>query len=215
MIIIIDGTSGSGKSRIGRRLASDHNLPFIDTGILFRAVTYYAVKHNIAPSNYKFIIQAFEDNKIRFSFDKEVIVEIDNLKIDKSLLHDEINISPLVPTYAHIIGLRDKMIEIERELGKNGSVAVGRNLGNEVFPDAEIKFFVDTSPSIRVLRRLDDMQNKISKQELLVDLISRDFKDVTSDITPLFLCEDHIIVDNSGDFEKVIEFCNKIIEERK
>jgi len=215
MTITIDGTSGSGKTTIGTRLAKQYKLPFCDTGLIFRAITYFAVLNKISTEEVDKIIDAINGEIIDFDFEDELVIKINGRKVSYEELHDDINISPKVPEYAHILKLKDIIINIEKKLGEKGAVMVGRNLGREVLPNADVKFFVDTAPSIRAIRRYKDIGGKLSLQEIMVDLVERDHTDMSSDITPLYLTDEHIVIDNSGDFEKVIAKCISIIEKTK
>lgn len=212
MTILIDGTSGSGKSTIGTRLAKEYNLPFADTGLIYRGITYYAIEKNISPNEIEKLKSAIGNNHLSFDFDDELAIYVDGEKLSYEKLHDEIRISPKVSEYAGIFEISHLVMEIEKTLASKGCVMVGRNLGNEVMPDADIIFFVDTAPAIRAVRRYKDVKGSITLQEILLGLIKRDYSDISREVTPLFLTQRHIIIDNSGDFEEVISTCKRFIE---
>ena len=202
IIIAIDGTSSTGKSTLAKRLAHKLNYIYIDSGAMYRALTYYAIGK-------KYITESVFDSQ-------KLIKEVNNIKIDFQLNKDndkyEIHLND-VPVEKHIrtltvsnyvsriatIGeLRKHMVKVQHSLGAGkGIIMDGRDIGTVVFPNAELKFYLDASTELRAKRRfkeLIDNKHDITYYEVLSNIKLRDEQDINRENSPLKAASDSIII---------------------
>lgn len=205
IIIAIDGYSSSGKSTMARRLAAKIGYRYIDSGAMYRAVTLYALEHGMfdaagKPDN-NAIIAALPDIRIDFAVQpdgtqhttlngKDVETEIRTLRVSNS-------VSPV----ATIPQVRKALVAMQKALGnERGIVMDGRDIGTVVFPEAELKIFVDASAETRARRRYKELCDKgmpASYEDVLANVVERDKIDTTRAESPLRRADDAIAIDNS------------------
>ncbi len=183
-VVAIDGTAGSGKGTLARKLAEKLNFDHLDTGILYRI--------------YAFEIQKKQRNIESINLDKW-------LKNDKKLVQLRTEkISKIASLISQKKEVRDQLIEIQRKFadnppGKNGSIIDGRDIGTVITPEAEIKFFIDANVEIRALRRIKQLNlNAEQSKETLKNIIERDSQDIKRKISPLKIAKDSICIDTSN-----------------
>lgn len=199
MIIAIDGFSSCGKSTIAKSLAKKLNLPYIDTGAMYRAVTWYFINNNISLSNELEIYDALNHIDIKF----KRIDESNILYCNGQPLIDELRtmeVSNLVSEVSTIPEVRVKLVTLQQQMGEHGAVMDGRDIGTVVFPNANHKFFLIADPMIRAKRRYDELKEKnmeTSLEEIVENLAHRDHIDSTRDHSPLKKADDAIQIDNS------------------
>jgi cytidylate kinase len=185
-IIAIDGTAGSGKSSLAKALAKKMKYRYIDTGAMYRFLTYHCIKRNI------------KSEKDIVSLSKNLKITLRSLQTDKIRLPE---VSDLVSKIAAIGGVRKWMVKHQRELAKNGGVVVeGRDIGTVVFPDADIKFFLTAGVEERSKRRYKELLQKgiiIAKKNVCKNLIKRDAKDSCRKVSPLRPAKDAIVIDTT------------------
>ena len=155
MIIAIDGPAGSGKSTLGRMLARALNLLYIDTGSMYRAVALATIDAAIDPANTDAVTELAQGADINLEGDPDSLrVWLAGRDVTERIREDDItDMSSIVST---IPGVRRAMVARQREMGKRGAVMNGRDIGTVVFPDADIKFFLDAATGERAERRLGD-----------------------------------------------------------
>jgi CMP/dCMP kinase len=199
MIIAIDGYSSCGKSTIAKALAKKLNLPYIDTGAMYRAVTYYFINHNVDFQNEKQVYDALNHISIKFVRDGENNV----LYLNGGPLTDELRsmeVSNLVSEVSTLAEVRIKMVTLQQQMGEQGAVMDGRDIGTVVFPNADYKFFLIADPIIRAQRRHAELVAKdqnIALETIIENLAHRDHIDSTREHSPLRKAEDAIEIDNS------------------
>lgn len=199
MIIAIDGYSSCGKSTIAKALAKKLNLPYIDTGAMYRAVTYYFIQHNVDFQNEKQVYDALNHISIKFVRDGENNV----LWLNGIPLTDELRsmeVSNLVSEVSTLAEVRIKMVTLQQQMGEHGAVMDGRDIGTVVFPNADYKFFLIADPIIRAQRRHAELTAKdqnIALETIIENLAHRDHIDSTREHSPLRKAEDAIEIDNS------------------
>jgi len=205
IIIAIDGYSSCGKSTMAKQMANQLNYIYVDTGAMYRAVSLYALRNNLI-SAYEFNQQALINDlpniKVSFSYNSELNCSetfLNNENVEQEIRGLEV--SNLVSKVAQLKEVRDKLIEIQRELGKTkGLIMDGRDIGSVVFPDAELKIFMTANYKVRAKRRFDELQkkgDKISLTEVVDNITSRDNDDTSRNENPLMQAEDAIVIDNS------------------
>ncbi len=204
IIIAIDGYSSSGKSTMAKRLAAQIGYRYIDSGAMYRAVTLYAMRHNMifpdgTPDKSK-IIESLPHINIDFEINdgaQNTILNGEN--VEKEIR--QMAVSNNVSQVAAIPEVRHALVAKQQALGKEkGIVMDGRDIGTTVFPDAELKVFVKASAETRAQRRFKELIDKgsqISYAEVLANVVHRDHLDETRDESPLRQADDAILLDNS------------------
>lgn len=205
IIIAIDGFSSTGKSTIARKLADELRYIYVDTGAMYRAVTYFALKHELIKNgdlDSEALIEALNDINITFERNDEkgvVDVVLNGKNIEAQIR--SLNVSQNVSQIATLSEVRKKLVEQQKLMGKNkGVVMDGRDIGTVVFPNAELKIFMTASAEIRAQRRykeLIDRGYELSFEEVLENVTSRDKIDSTREDSPLIKAPDAIEIDNS------------------
>ncbi|MBK8701292.1 MAG: (d)CMP kinase [Saprospiraceae bacterium] len=199
MIIAIDGFSSCGKSTIAKTLAQILKLPYIDTGAMYRAVTWYFLKHQIDIKDELQVYTALNHIILRFVRDGDQNV----LYCNGSPLVEELRsmeVSNMVSEISAIPEVRIKMVTLQQQMGAQGAVMDGRDIGTVVFPDADFKFFLIADPEVRAERRYRELLEKngtTSFDEVVTNLAHRDHIDSTREHSPLRKAEDAIEIDNT------------------
>jgi CMP/dCMP kinase len=200
MIVAIDGFSSCGKSTVAKALAKRLHLPYIDTGAMYRAVTYYFIQNNVDIHDEVQVYTALNNIDIRFKREEENNV----LYLNDAPLKEEIRtmeVSGMVSPVSAIPEVRIKMVTLQKQMGEHGAVLDGRDIGTVVFPKADYKFFLVADVDVRAKRRYEELQAKgqeVSYEEIKQNLASRDHIDSTREHSPLRKAEDAIEIDNSN-----------------
>ncbi len=219
--IAIDGYSSCGKSTIAKALAQKLNYSYIDTGAMYRSVTLYALRNGWVDAKQNIeiekLIGALQEIKVDFKFNSHT-------KSSETFLNDEnveheirsMQVSDCVSKVSSIKEVREKMVALQREMGKNkGVILDGRDIGTNVFPDAELKLFMTADNDVRAQRRLDEFSSKgqyFTLEEVKQNLLKRDYDDTHRKENPLTKAKDAIILDNSDlNKEQQLEFVIKLI----
>jgi len=221
IIIAIDGHSSCGKSTIAKSIAKEYNIRYIDTGAMYRAITLFCLNNKIVNKG-KVDLQKLESqlDKINVSFRFNPILHKSTTILNGKDVEKEIrshHISNLVSIISKIKIVREKLVLLQREIGKSkGVVMDGRDIGTKVFPNADLKFFITAKPEIRAKRRFKEIDSCfITYQQVLDDLIKRDKRDTNRKINPLKMAEDAVLFDNSYLMkEEQDELIFKIIRQR-
>ena len=201
--IAIDGHSSCGKSTIAKAIAKKFGMRYIDTGAMYRAITLFCFENKIIKDGevdlQKLTLQlpninvSFEFNTV--SEESETILNGKNVELEIR----SHKVSSFVSIVSQIKAIREKLIVLQREIGKGKAVVMdGRDIGTKVFSNAELKFFITANAKIRAKRRFDEMDKaKVSLQQVLDNLSERDEKDTNREINPLKIAKDAIVIDNS------------------
>lgn len=197
LIIAIDGPAGAGKSTIAKEIAKIIGIEYIDTGAMYRAVSYKFLQRKIDIKNYNEVKICLDDTIIDFKSNR---IYLDAKDVSDMIRTQEV--TSLVSEVSAIKEVRDKLVFLQREIGKRKSAILdGRDIGTIVFPDADIKIFLTASVDIRALRRYDELKksgNELTLEEIKKSIIERDFKDSSRKISPLKKAQDAIEVDTSN-----------------
>ncbi|MGZ5436268.1 MAG: (d)CMP kinase [Pyrinomonadaceae bacterium] len=217
LIIAIDGPSGSGKSTLGRMLARELGLLYIDTGSMYRAVALAVIQSAIKETDDVAIGVLAERSDIDLAGDPDSLrVKLNNRDVSDRIRDEDVtHISSIVST---IPAVRRAMVMRQRVLGERGAVMNGRDIGTVVFPNADVKFFLDAAIEERAQRRLAEEREHnplATYEQTLADITERDRRDTTRIDSPLVAAEDAIIVDSSGmSIDDVFQKMMVIVKER-
>jgi pantoate ligase/cytidylate kinase len=204
-IIAIDGPAGAGKSTVTRSLAHKLGLLYLDTGAMYRAVTWLVMKSGIAIDDHQAIANLLQDLDLKLtspsSMDLPTIVHINGQEVTTAIRTPEVTAN--VSAIAAQAAVREKLVQMQQQWGEEGGlIAEGRDIGTNVFPDAELKIFLTATAAERARRRLQDLQaqgiDDINLQQLEQDIQRRDEQDSNRAIAPLKKADDAIelITDN-------------------
>ena len=217
-IIAIDGPSSSGKSTISKLIAQHFNYTYIDSGSIYRAITYIALKHNLIDSfkvNTSAIIEILKKTSISFSFNSknQNIISVDGVELDNKIR--TFKISSLVSIIAEKNEIRQYVVKIQKDISINKSVVMdGRDIGSVVFPNADVKFYLDASLEKRAERRWMQLQKieEVSLGDVKKDLYKRDLKDLNREFSPLIKPKNSITINSDNlSIEQVVDNMIKII----
>jgi cytidylate kinase len=214
MIIAIDGPAGSGKSTVAKFIAKRLNYRYIDTGAMYRAVAWSAEKKDIDLSDEKAVGQWVTQLKIEFIADPEGQQVKVNGENATGLLKNEV-VGRGAAKVAAQKRVREILVAKQQEIGQSGNVVMdGRDIGTQVFPNAELKFFMDADAEERGKRRYLELKGKnqdVDLKKIIAEIKQRDHEDRTRAISPLCFAKDAIKIDTTEfDIEEVIE---KIMEQ--
>ncbi len=206
LTIAIDGHSSCGKSTVAKQLAKKLHYTYIDSGAMYRLVTLFAMRNKLIENdvvNTAELANRLEEIKIDFRYN-EAKQQADAY-LNGELVEDEIRslaVSNNVSAIATIKFVREKMVDLQRELSKSGGVVMdGRDIGTVVFPDADLKIFMTADAEVRAERRFKELQAKgdsVTFEEILENVKKRDFIDENRDESPLRKADDAIVLDNSN-----------------
>ena len=199
--IAIDGHSSCGKSTIAKVIAHRFGMRYVDTGAMYRAITLYCIQNDIIVNsevNQKKLLLHLGKISVSFNFNIESETILNGVDVESEIR--KYYISEKVSTISQIKKVREKLIILQQEIGKEKRVVMdGRDIGTKVLHDAEIKFFITADAQIRAKRRYDEMdKSKVSFQDVLQNLLERDEKDSNREINPLRVADDAIVIDNSN-----------------
>ncbi len=222
--IAIDGFSSTGKSTLAKQLAKQLGYVYVDTGAMYRAVAYFAMKNEFINNHHfdKFsLINSLSNIKLHFQFNPELgfaEMYLNNENIEKQIR--TIEVSNFVSKVAEVSEVRSKLVEQQQEMGKNkGIVMDGRDIASVVFPNAELKIFMTASAQTRAQRRFDELQQKgdsVLFDEVLKNVEERDYIDTHRADSPLVKDKNAIEIDNSHlsreeQFDQVLDLVTTIL----
>lgn len=194
MKIAIDGPAGSGKSTIAKLLSKKINFEYIDTGALYRAITYIINKENIDLSEQDKIEDIIKNSNLRFKNNK---LYLDDICIEDEIRKNEISIK--VSAVAAQPFIRHLLTSVIRHASSKSENVIldGRDIGTVVLPDADLKIYLDASPEIRAKRRHLELLEKneiVLIEDIEKEIINRDYLDINREIGPLKKANDAIVI---------------------
>lgn len=199
-IIAIDGPVGSGKSTVAKLVAEKLGLNYIDTGAMYRTITFKALKNKINPKDEVGLTKLANETEIQFKYGDTLRVFMDGVEVTNEIRTPEVSKS--TSNIADSLGVRKTMVRLQQEIGKEGGIIMdGRDIGSVVFPDAEFKFYIDATIDERAKRRYKEFVKKLIKanfEEVKNDIIYRDERDKTRPYGALKLVKNAIRIDTTN-----------------
>ena len=216
--IAIDGPAGAGKSTIAKTAAKQLGFIYVDTGALYRAVGYYVLNNNIDPKNEEKVTGILDEINVSLKFvDNEQRVFLNDEDVSGKIRTPEISM------YASAVSahpsVRQFLFETQRKLARENDVIMdGRDIGTVVLPNADVKIFLTASPEERARRRYEELVlkgEKVNYDDVLKDVITRDYNDSHRATAPLKQADDAILLDTTGnELEKSVQLVISTIKER-
>jgi cytidylate kinase len=211
MIVAIDGGVASGKSAVGKRVAERLGLPFIDSGLMYRAITRLAAERGIDPGD--------EDAVTQLARSVRLTVEGDRVWADGAELTDGIydaDFAQALPRISAIAGVREALVEQQRQAAGDGIVMAGRDIGTVVFPNADYKFFLTASLDEKVRRRAAQFERRgeqVDADSMRREVEARDRVDTERAIAPLRPAPDAVVIDTDNlDVDEVVDLIVRHVE---
>jgi cytidylate kinase len=226
--IAIDGFSSTGKSTVAKQIAKYLGYIYVDSGAMYRAVTYYAMKHGFIDNNHfnvDELVSNLNNIKISFKFNEDVgfaEVYLNNINIENEIR--TLEVSGFVSKVAAISEVRQLLVKQQQKLGKDkGVVMDGRDIGTVVFTDAELKLFMTASAETRAKRRYEELIKRgesVSFKDVLHNVQERDYLDSNREDSPLIKAKDAIEIDNSNmnlqeQFDKILQLVTMTLNNKE
>ena len=201
MIVAIDGPSGAGKSTLAKRVAKELRFTYLDTGAIYRALALKILRRRVDLKDTAALSAIVQDSDIDLrGRDGQLQVILDGQDVSALIRTPEV--SQMASKASAIPMVRHRLLHLQRELGRRGNVvAEGRDIGTVVFPDAQVKIYLDASIEERARRRFHELRaagREASLAETISEMKERDKRDSERDIAPLRKAEDAFAVDSSG-----------------
>ena len=215
IIIAVDGPSGAGKSSVTTKLAKKLNIIQLNTGALYRAVGLYCLQKGINPSNEKDVVKELVNMEITIKYiDGKQATFLNGVDVSNNLYTPAV--TDACSLSSQFKDVRELILNIQRASSEQQSMIVeGRDIGSVVLPNANFKFYIDASPEVRAMRRINDEKNKndnLDYETVLRDIIERDRRDMTREISPLVKPEDAIYINTDNmNIDQVVDYMFNII----
>ena len=221
--IALDGFSSTGKSTLAKQLAQHLGYVYVDTGAMYRAVTFFAMQNGYISTGFfdkQTLTNSLPFIKLHFVFNTELgfgEMYLNDVNIESEIR--TLEVSNFVSFVAEVSEVRAKLVEQQKEMGKaKGIVMDGRDIGTVVFPKAELKIFMTAGSETRAQRRYDELKVKdqqVTFEDVLKNVVDRDFIDTHRDDSPLIKADDAIEIDNSyltkdEQFNAVLEMVEEV-----
>ncbi|RUT68106.1 (d)CMP kinase [Flavobacterium cupreum] len=223
--IAIDGFSSTGKSTLAKQLAKELEYVYVDTGAMYRAVALFAMQNQfIGPNTFdkKALTESLSKIQLEFKFNADLgfaEMYLNGENVEKQIR--TIEVSSYVSKVAEVSEVRSKLVEQQQAMGTNKAIVMdGRDIGTVVFPNAELKIFMTASAETRAQRRFDELQEKgdnVSYEDVLKNVVERDYIDTHRADSPLVIADDAIEIDNSylsreEQFSAVLELIHDVVK---
>lgn len=217
--IAIDGPAGAGKSSVAKAVSRKLGIIYLDTGALYRALSYYFLERNISVEDSLEIENIINECEIKLLYDdsKRHKIFVNGKRVDEFIRNNKISMAASIISKNLVV--RKFLLKIQRDFAKKSSVVMdGRDIGTVVLPDADLKIFLTASLEVRAKRRFEQLLRNgynVKLEKVLNDIKKRDSNDSERKISPLKIAEDAVVIDSSNlslkeSVEKVISLVEKI-----
>ncbi len=217
--VALDGPAGAGKSSIAKRAAKELGFIYVDTGALYRTIGLAATRAKVDPVDSPEVDALLEKIKVELTFNEngEQIVLLDGEDVSGEIRTPEASMT--ASKISAIPKVRAYLLDLQRDMAKTNDVIMdGRDIGTVVLPDAQVKIFLTASPEARAGRRYKELIEKgmsVKYEDILSDVIERDYNDTHRKTAPLKAAEDSVTVDTTElDFEQSVEAVISVIKEK-
>ncbi|MDC7300811.1 (d)CMP kinase [Agathobacter ruminis] len=216
--IAIDGPAGAGKSTIAKMVAKKLGYVYVDTGAMYRAMAYYFLTNQIDSTDREAIEKAVETVDVTIQYENgQQVVLLNGENVNDKIRNEEVgNMASATSVYPNV---RKKLVALQQKLAQSTDVIMdGRDIGSVVLPNADVKFYLTASSSVRAQRRFAELQEKgvaCDLDQIEKDIIDRDERDMNREVSPLTICEDAVLVDSSYmTIDEVVAELIRIVEEK-
>ncbi len=217
--VALDGPAGAGKSSIAKRAAKELGFIYVDTGALYRTIGLAATRAKTEPADSPGVDALLEKIKVELTFNEngDQVVLLDGEDVSGEIRTPEASMT--ASKISAIPKVRAYLLDLQRDIAKNSDVIMdGRDIGTVVLPDAQVKIFLTASPEARAGRRYKELIEKgmsVKYEDILSDVIERDYNDTHRETAPLKAAEDSVTVDTTElDFEQSVEAVISVIKEK-
>jgi cytidylate kinase len=211
LIVAIDGGVATGKSAVGKRVAERLSLPFIDSGLMYRAITRLAAERSMDPGDAEAVTRLAESVQLTIEGDR---VWADGQDLTEGIY--DADFAEALPRISAIPGVRAALVEQQRRLGRSGVVMAGRDIGTIVFPNADHKFFLTASLEEKVRRRAAQYERRgerVDPEVMRREVEARDLVDTQRAVAPLRAAPDAVVIDTDNlDVDQVVDVIVRLVE---
>jgi len=211
LIVAIDGGVATGKSAVGKRVAERLSLPFIDSGLMYRAVTRLVAEQGMDPADAEAVTRLAESVQLTIDGDR---VWADGKELTDGIY--DADFAEALPRISAIPGVRAALVEQQRGLGRGGVVMAGRDIGTIVFPNADHKFFLNASLDEKVRRRAAQYERRgerVDPDVMRREVEARDMVDTQRAVAPLRAAPDAVVIDTDNlDVDQVVDVIVRLVE---
>jgi cytidylate kinase len=201
LVIAVDGPSGAGKSTTARRLAERQGYIYIDTGAMYRAIGWKAKREGIDPADEARLADLCGRTEVTIKKDNnDPRISVDGIDVTGEIRTPEMGMMASAVSKSRVV--RARLLTLQRELGRHGGVVMdGRDIGTVVFPDADVKFYLDASAGERGKRRYLELKAKgmdVDRARITKEIEERDQQDSSRALAPLKMADDALLIDSSA-----------------